>query len=222
VAGDSFGDVFTFNGRGWSAPTLATSGLSQLSCGARTFCGALGISGDALFYDGSKWSQPVRIAPATQGLAISCPLAGFCMAMDFSGGHRLSGGSWVNSGSISPSNPPGGSEPDVASAVSCSGRRFCAALDDFGDVFIWRAGHGWSRPHTFDRSLLAGSDAVSCRTRTSCMALDTTGFATAWNGVSWSPRQRIDGSQSGLSGVSCGAARFCVAVDLRGRALLFQ
>lgn len=221
AAGDAFGDVFIYNGTRWSSPTLTTVGLSGLSCGARTFCGALGINGEALFYDGSSWSHPERIAPATQGLVISCPVVGFCMAMDFTGGYRLSGGSWVHAGSIGASNPQGGSEPNVASAVSCSGRRFCAALDDFGEAFTW-AGGGWSRPHRFDGNLLDGSDAVSCRARTACMAVDENGFATRWDGTTWSQKQRIDSNQAALIDVSCGAARFCIAVDLRARALIYH
>lgn len=221
AAGDGFGDVFVYNGTRWSSPRVTTVGLSQLSCGASVFCGALGVNGDALLYNGSSWSQPERIAPATQGLVISCPVVGFCMAMDFAGAHRLSRGSWRGAGSISPSNPQGGSEPNVASAVSCSGRHFCAALDNFGEAFTW-AGGGWSRPHRFDGNLLDGSDAVSCRAKTACMAVDENGFATTWNGATWSRKRRIDSSENALIGVSCGAAGFCVAVDLRAHALIYR
>lgn len=221
AAGDGFGDVFIYDGARWSSPTSTSTGLSQLSCGARTFCGALGINGEAFFFDGSSWSRSERIALATEGLVISCPVAAFCMAVDFSTGYRLSRGRWVNAGSLNPSNPPGGSEPDVPSAVSCSGRRFCAALDNFGEAFTW-AGSGWSRPHGFDRNLLDGSDAVSCRARTACVAVDDNGFATSWNGSTWSVKHRIDSGQAGLIDVSCGAARFCVAVDLRARAVIYR
>jgi hypothetical protein len=222
AAGDGVGDVFIYNGTRWSSPTLVTAaGLSQLSCGARTFCGALDIAGHALFYDGSSWSEAQPIATASQGLSISCPVAGFCVAMDFAGAYRLSGRSWVHAGSIRPSQPQGGSEPNVASALSCSGRRFCAALDDFGEAFTW-AGSRWSRPHRFNKDLLDGSDAVSCRVKTACMAVDGNGFAISWNGITWSPKQRIDPGDAFLTDVSCGAARFCVAVDFRARALIYH
>ncbi len=221
VAGDGVGDVFVYDGKRWSSPTLtAATGLLQLSCGARTFCEALGINGDVLAFNGSSWSQPQRISAGSQGLAISCPVLGFCMAMDFTGGYRLSGAKWVSAGAIHPSQPAGGSEPNVPSAVSCAGRSFCAALDDFGEAFTW-SGSKWSRPHRFDGNLLAGSDAVSCRARTSCVAVDDGGFATAWNGTAWSQKQRIDRSGA-LMDVSCGTARFCIAVDSRGRALVYR
>ncbi len=223
VAGDGAGDVFTYNGTRWSAPRLVTTaGLLELSCRTRTFCGAVDIAGDALFYDGVSWSHPQRIPGASQPQVISCPSVGFCMAIDIgSSAYRLSGGSWVPAGSLRTSNPRGGSEPNVASAISCSGRRFCAALDDFGEAFTWSGG-GWSRPHRFDANLLAGFDAVSCRSRTACMAVDGSGFATRWNGTTWSPKQRIDRPGEALSDVSCGGARFCIAVDIRAHALIYR
>lgn len=222
AAGDEVGDVFIYNGKRWSSATsVTTTGLSQLSCGARTFCGALGINGDALFYGGSTWSQPQRVAPASQSSLISCPMVGFCMAMGLTSAYRLSGGSWVNAGYIDPSQPKGGSEPNFASAVSCSGRRFCAALDDFGEAFTW-AGRGWSRPHRFDGTLLDGSDALSCAARTACMAVDRNGFASRWNGTTWSQKRRIDRSDASLSDVSCAAPGFCMAVDFGARALIYR
>jgi hypothetical protein len=224
AAADPAGEVSVYNGKSWSPPTslATTGGLSRLSCAARTFCGALGVNGDAFLYNGSSWSAPQRIPGASQPQLISCPVVGFCMAMDFADAFRLSGGSWAGAGSVRPSNPQGGSEPNVASALSCSGRHFCAALDDFGEAFTWASGRGWSRPHRFDRNLLDGSDAVSCRARTACMAVDGNGVATRWNGTAWSPKQPIDTSQAGLRDVSCGTARFCVAVDFRARALIYR
>jgi hypothetical protein len=221
AAGDGVGDVFLYNGRRWSAPTLVNA--AQLSCAARVFCGAVVGNGDALFYDGSGWSAPRPIPGAAQPQMISCPAVGLCMALDAitNRAYRLSQGRWVHAGSIRASFPPGGSEPNVASAVSCSGPHFCAALDDFGEAFTW-AGQRWSRPHTFDTSLLAGIDAVSCPSRTACMAVDYNGLATGWNGTSWSPARQIDAGRAYLNDVSCAAARFCIAVDMRARALIYR
>ena len=225
VAGDGAGTVFTYNRARWSSPTLmTTAGLSRLSCGAATFCGALDIIGRALFYNGLSWSSPQRMPGNGQPQSISCPSAGFCVAVDgdSSSAYRLSRGRWVHSGAVHTTNPQGGSEPNLASAISCSGRRFCAALDDFGEAFTWAAGSGWSRPHRFDGNLLDGSDAVSCRARTACMAVDEGGFMTRWNGSTWSRKRRIDPSRAGLIDVSCASARFCVAVGLNGRALIYR
>lgn len=224
AAGDGVGDAFIYNGTSWSSPILVTTaGLSQISCATMMFCGAVDINGDALFYNGSVWSHPRPIPGSSQPMFISCPTAGFCMAMDGAGtgAYRLSAGRWGKAGSINTSQPPGGSEPDVASAVSCSGPHFCAALDDFGEAFTW-GGSRWSRPHAFDRNLLAGSDALSCPARTACMAIDENGVATRWNGAMWSPNRRIEPGRAGLSDVACGTPRFCVAVDVHGRALIYR
>jgi hypothetical protein len=124
VAGDGFSEVFMYNGTRWSSATLIATpinsgcpscsplnfGLSELSCGGRRFCGAVGVVGYASFYDGSRWSEPRRIPGAFELGLISCPVAGFCMAMDLFNAFRLSGGSWHGAGSVSPSNPQGGSE----------------------------------------------------------------------------------------------------------------
>jgi hypothetical protein len=222
AAGDGVGNVFTYNGRSWSSPTsVATTGLSRLSCATTQFCGAVDIVGDAILYDGSSWSSPRRIPGASQPQLISCPVFGFCMATDVgSSAYRLSAGQWVHAGTLRTSNPQGGSEPDIPSAVSCSGRHFCAALDDFGEAFTWNGSH-WSRPHRFDANLLAGSDAVSCRTKTACMAVDGNGVAASWNGTMWSRKQSIDPG-AGVMDVSCAAARFCVAIDIRAHALIYR
>jgi hypothetical protein len=221
VAGDGAGNTFAYDGTSWSAPTLmATAGLSELSCAGRRFCAALDDNAHALFYDGSSWSKPKVIRGAFQPQFISCPSVGFCMAMDTNEGYRLSAGHWASTGFISTSEPSGGSEPDEASAVSCSGPHFCAALDDFGDAFTWRAGRGWSARHRFDRSLTDGSDAVSCPTKVACTAVDASGFTTRWNGTAWSRKRQID--HPGLADVSCPTPQFCLAVDFRERAVLYQ
>jgi hypothetical protein len=69
--------------------------------------------------------------------------------------------------------------------------------------------------------LLAGSDAISCALRYACVAVDATGATSTWDGHSWSPARVIDSGGS-LSGVSCASAQFCVAVDYRGRALMYR
>lgn len=219
VAGDYQGDALVYNGTSWSAPTSITNNLlSQLSCAATTFCVALDGNGDAHVYNGSSWSaqQPTGDYPNV----ISCPSVGFCVAMVINQALRLSGGTWSDAGFIGPSEPSGGSEPNAASAISCTGRHFCAALDDFGDAFTWD-GSRWSRLHRFDRNLIGGSDAVSCPTRRSCTAVDGNGFAVSWNGTRWSPKRRIDRPRAQPNDVSCPSARFCVAIDGRGRALIY-
>jgi hypothetical protein len=49
------------------------------------------------------------------------------------------------------------------------------------------------------------------------MVVDDDGVATRWNGRTWSEAATIDPAE--LNDVSCATARFCVAIDSRGRAL---
>lgn len=221
VAGDGAGNIFVYDGTKWSGPRSVTpAGLTQVSCSASTFCGALDEDGHALFYDGSTWSEPKAIPGAYTPFFISCPSVGFCTALDTNEAFRRSAGRWAAAGSLSESEPSGGSTTDTASAISCSGPHFCAALDDFGDAFTWTGESAWSR-HRFDNSLAASPDAVSCPTRVACTAVDANGFATSWNGTQWSPKQQID-RHRGLNDVSCPTARFCLAVALGGRALVYR
>ena len=140
------------------------------------------------------------------------------MALDTNEAFRLSAGSWAAAGVLKESELSGGSSTDNASAISCSGPHFCAALDYFGDAFTWTGGSVWSR-HKFTG--VASTNAVSCPTRVTCTAVDSNGFARRWNGTDWSPKQQID-QHRGLSDVSCPTARFCLAVTLGGRALSYS
>jgi hypothetical protein len=224
VASDGEGNAFVYNGTEWSAPQRATdNGLVSLSCSSPSFCGALDSVGDALFYDGSSWSTPRAVTGASQGVSISCLSSSFCMAVDggATGAFRYSGSSWASAGSLNVSTPAGGSEPNVASAVSCSTQTTCAALDNFGEAFTWVGGK-WSGAFQFDQDLMDGNDALSCPSASFCMVVDSDGIATSWNGTSWSPGARIDGVNSGLSDVSCPSAGRCVAVDGSGRVLTYR
>jgi len=223
MAGSGAGDTFTFDGTSWSAlGTLSPTGLSQISCATPTFCGALDINGASYFYNGSQWSSAVTIPAASQSQWISCPVHGTCVAVDGTATdvNRYDNGKWSALGTIAPSTPTGGSEPDEPSAISCAGTRFCAALDNFGEAFTWHGGR-WSGPTRFDANLLDGVDAVSCASPTSCMLVDDDGIAAAWNGSSWSKGSQIDGAPGSLTDVSCATATSCMAVDARGRAIRY-
>jgi hypothetical protein len=224
VAGDGRGNAFVYNGTKWSSPTpVGVMGFAQISCSTRTLCGALDlIGGHALFFNGSAWSTPAPIPGSSQPMSISCRSSDFCMALDgtSTGAWRLAGTRWVSSGSINASNPVGGSEPNVGSALACSGPRFCVALDNFGEAFTWAHGR-WSRRVKFDRNLLAGTDAVSCPSQNACVVVDSTGITARWNGHGWSRARRID-DDGALTDVSCAASQLCMAVDARGRVLTYR
>jgi hypothetical protein len=103
--------------------------------------------------------------------------------------------------------------------VACSAPTVCVALDNFGEAFTWVRSR-WSAPVRFDQNLMDGSDAVSCPASSFCMVVDEDGVTTRWNGRAWSDARTIDAAE--LADVSCANARFCIAVDSRGRALTYR
>ncbi|MGO9752200.1 MAG: hypothetical protein ACLP8S_25285 [Solirubrobacteraceae bacterium] len=224
IAGDGAGRALRFNGTSWSTPAVVDeAGFAQISCASQSFCGAVDESGEVLFSGGSTWSRPTTLAGGPQLAAIACTPGRFCMALDGAGvdAYALDGGNWSDTGSLNVSTPDGGSEPDSLSAVACSGPDFCAALDNFGDAFTWTGGR-WSEAFRFDANLADETDAVSCPSSHFCMLLDLSGVSSSWNGTSWSEPRSIDTGNAYPADVSCATARFCLAVDSRGRALSYR
>jgi hypothetical protein len=133
-----------------------------------------------------------------------------------------------------PSIPnPGQPTFNEYNAISCVGPSFCVAMGDGsnGNIYplaaLWN-GAAWSATTNVAQPTQAGVEVnftgVSCLTQTWCMASgwydsDThpqTTIVEQWNGSSWSIVPTPDpGGLAGndaLTGVSCTAATFCVAV----------
>jgi hypothetical protein len=92
VAVDSAGDVLTWNGSAFSAPTSIASeppltgtdasGLTGVSCPTTTFCRAVDSIGRVFDFDGTRWSTGTLIDSAGALTAISCPSISYCAAVD--------------------------------------------------------------------------------------------------------------------------------------------
>jgi hypothetical protein len=94
--------------------------------------------GDALEWNGTAWSAPVRIEPGpaptvTLGVSptgVSCPAATFCVAVDNAGGVlEWTGSTWAR--------------VDVDGAtkitgISCPTTSFCLAVDQSGKALVGR------------------------------------------------------------------------------------
>ncbi len=154
------------------------------------------------------WGGPVRIDQSADGFgnvltSVSCPSAGFCVAVDNAGNAvTYNGSSWS-----SPSNIDGSSS---INSVSCPSATFCVAVDNAGNALTYN-GSSWSSPSNIDGSSTINS--VSCPSAGFCVAVDNAGSALTYNGSSWSSPSNIDGnSASHLTSVSCATASFCAAV----------
>jgi hypothetical protein len=98
---DSAGDVLTWNGQVFSAPTpIATeqaltgtnvSGLTGVSCPTPTFCRAVDSIGRVFAFNGSTWSSGTLVDAGHAFTAISCPTTTYCVAVDRAGNAFVSG-----------------------------------------------------------------------------------------------------------------------------------
>jgi len=220
----SGGALPIFDGAAWSGSGVVDGDgtPTSLSCPTSRFCVAVDNAGEVLTYDGS-WSAPRTVDSGGDLASVSCTSPSFCLAVsaDTPGtAYRFDGQRWSTVPAPNPSTPHGGSEPDVLSWISCATPTYCAALDDFGEVFIW-SGHGWSSAITFD-DLQDGSDGISCPVRNFCMIVDGNGVAVGLTNGSVGPRRQLDSGAVGLSSVSCVTAERCMAVGGQGRVYTFS
>lgn len=95
--------------------------------------------------------------------------------------------------------------------LSCTSDRFCAFVDQNGNVWTL-AGNDWSGPSPTGLSSTAG---VVCATRTFCVAYGGEN-ASVYDGSNWTPAP-YPGTGS-LDSMSCPSSNFCMAVDGDGYA----
>ena len=214
--------------------------VESVSCVSATFCVAVDDGGNAVVFDGSRWSAPVTIDGGAgkymEGLeSVSCVSTTFCLAVDF-GGHAFvfDGSGWTQVSSIgsgvpnvscvSPTFCLAGAEvfdgsswalspnsSEVSGYVSCFSSSFCVAVGEEGEAEILTSA-GWSAPDQFDGVHTLTS--VSCWSATSCVAVDSSGNSFAYDG-SWTSAAR---DTQGLVAVSCNPEGVCATLDSGGYA----
>ena len=179
----------------------------------------------------SAWvvqSVPAPTLPAGHLSAVSCPSAGWCMAVgsgpNGSFAERWEGGSWAMQGIAKPSMAQ-------LSSISCSSATACTAVGSIGagakSVVLaerWN-GTGWAVQAAPRRSAAGESlGGVSCPTRRFCVAVGSSvtqrrskGLVELWKGSRWAiERTLVRGARARahdyLTDVSCPSAKACVAV----------
>jgi protein kinase-like protein len=176
-------------------------GLTSVSCASAGFCAAADSGGNALTYSGGKWSAPHRLG--SDGLSwVSCPTAGFCVATSKGSVlYTYSGGTWSPPTELFGDN----GKPAHLTSVSCTAATFCMAT---GNMHAYRySGGTWARGVLVESSNILTS--VSCASPQFCAVVDSAGNAYTYSGSSWSPPRRL--ATTGMSGVSCPTAGFCMA-----------
>jgi hypothetical protein len=147
VAVSAGGDAYLYHGTTWSAGTIVDQGhaLNGVSCASPAFCAAVGAGGHAAVLTGgtgltggsgltgetgtagAPWTATVMGSTAR---AIACPAAGYCVAVDGSGGAlTYADGTWSAVTRINGTV--------AADALSCPAVGRCVAADHDGNVLSY-------------------------------------------------------------------------------------
>ena len=158
---------------------------------------------------GAKGAWQVAANDQGNGLvAISCPTAGFCLAVDKAGDAiTLSNGSWGSPAYVD-------ARAGTFTSVSCPLTTFCMAADSGGSAFAYTAASNTWQPFTVDTSG-GGLTGVSCTGPDHCVAVDTGGGAYTYDGSSWSTAVPVDVGHA-FTALSCASPSFCAAADDSG------
>jgi hypothetical protein len=194
------------------------------------------------------WGRSRLVDPAAGWLnQVSCPTAGFCVAIDSYGSVVTDdGGQWSDPVRVV---PPG------HTSLSCISDTFCMAVGAKGQASLfdgagWQQadrapgaafrlvscvssqfcmvagphgartfdGRSWSRPKVVDAD--GELDALSCASPTLCVAGDNGGRVLAFDGTRWSLVERL--GDASIRAVSCPSVRFCMVMDAAGRIVTFD
>jgi hypothetical protein len=217
---DPWGNVTTGVANGtWTKQSVPTEGrLYDLSCYDQAVCAAVD-SLDFAFVStdgGATWQKSRDLSQyfSTPMTHVSCSSASFCLAVDNVSDYTIwNGTSW------SPLKLPDGTTitdqtqyPSGHSApleLSCGGTQ-CVLIDDRGKAFRYRNG-AWDAGTTVDGNnypqALSCANTATSGTTLLCALGDNIGNLYSLVGGTW----YRSGNHDGISGVSCTAAKVCVA-----------
>jgi hypothetical protein len=206
IAVDTAGRAVRYSAGAWSSPTpVAAVALDAVSCASNSVCTAVDAEGNAYTYLGA-WTAPAKLTNSSL-TSVSCPTIHNCFAGADSGVVFVeTNGTWTN-------------DPGVISegilALSCSSTTSCAALGGEGQAATL-SGSSWSGEAAVfpsDRgvsvSCVPGGASCSAITYAGNVRIHTSG---------WGLSTAVDSPPGRLTGVGCGSAKFCVAVDNNGDA----
>ncbi len=198
----------------------SSSPLGSVSCVSSSFCVAANGGGEALFYEGNKWTQAIAVVKQTVVQAfqsqygsltsISCASKDFCIAVGNNGyEYTFRNGIWSAGLRIDKTSLEYGS----LNTISCPTNKFCVAGDFNGFVFtylngLWTSGIQIVKNQNHTLSI----NSVSCPKNNFCIAVDNSGYAYIYSHGVWSEPNHID-KYGGLSSISCPVVQNCKAID---------
>jgi hypothetical protein len=225
VVTDQLGDEYIFRGSKWpySGETIDPAGnaFGPVSC-AKHFCAAVDGLGNVVTYDGSHWSQAQTIDPTGSDpglISVSCATSHFCVAADGSGNVlTYDGSTWSNPMELDPRLTTG-IAGSLTIMVSCPSTRFCMAVDSSLNAYVFN-GSNWSTVPNIDVPKYTPDSpsitSLSCAISTFCVAVGPVPFT--YNGSHWS--YSTSTKSQDMNSVSCPRPNFCMAVTLKGDAVI--
>jgi hypothetical protein len=160
-----------------------------------------------------RWSGPRDIAGGNGLNSVSCPMRGFCLAVD-TGGNAYSyvDGRWSSPTQVDSSAP--------LTQVSCATASFCAAITSGNTAYIDNDGTWSSSQLTGTGGNPANLTAVSCPAAGFCIA--TGEFdAYTYSAGKWSVGQQVQDTND-FTAISCHTSSFCVAADDDGNVYTYR
>jgi hypothetical protein len=165
-----------------------------------------------------SWSAPQLVDPSGPIDAVSCPVSGFCAAVDGHGQVLLyTGGKWSSAQSIDGFN--------AINSISCTSATFCLAVDQQGNALSY-TGSAWSAPERIDKAIFPELTSVSCSSPLFCAAVDASGDGLTYIAGHWSAVTEVDGggwsrTSRGEPVISCPTDGFCLGVDAVNNAFFY-
>jgi hypothetical protein len=163
----------TYNGRSWQKTTMPgtkimSDRLMDVSCATPTYCVAVKLNGNLMFFDGKTWTTKTSSGPKDL-IAISCPVANSCVAVSMFG-------EWIkiHNESRSAAQVIPGLAKSFPYSVSCATASTCVVVTLTGEAAAWSGGH-WSKSSQVFKSPAVGTTDVSCSSDGRCMAVNSRG-----------------------------------------------
>ena len=114
--------------------------LNAISCPTSSFCMTVDGAGNAISWNGSEWSNPIKLTEANSGLTtVSCASSSFCTAVGVNLSskapvganiaYQWNGSAWDAGTAI---DQDSGGIGGAINSVSCSSPAFCVAVDSGG------------------------------------------------------------------------------------------
>jgi hypothetical protein len=220
-------------GSTWTEKSVSAGTLVTLDCAVPHHCVGLvakrfrpaSVGGTSVF---GGWSWTFRDIPTndTRLLALSCPSATLCRAVDLQGrSFDLVHGKWRPRQLV----PASG----TLRTISCASAQWCMARDASGNALRWHDGH-WSKPHPIDIAHgRFGETAISCSADRFCAALSENygspdSKMIRYSHGHWHHPQAVSpdipkyAGNFGPSDISCPAAGYCVVTIYQGRLFTYD